>query len=371
MARRLVERSSDRVAKTLGTRSESPSFPRGVVASPDQQPVLVLRPQHARPAFTLVELLVVIAIIGVLVALLLPAVQAAREAARRMQCTNNLKQLGLALHNFHDARGILPPGRGGGSVSWFALILPYLEGGAEYARWDLTKSYYAKENFEARVYFIPTFFCPSVKRPLGTLSSERSGMPSAVSGVSGDFGKGSTGDYAGNFGTVMSGCCNPYHDEMNGVIVTVNDGKFQGVRTEVTDPEAFYPSITFTMVTDGLSKTFFAGEKHLRDTHLGKYPDDSSIYNDDHIHNWGRCAGFAGKTTKGYIQRPVPHPLAKSSLDDVGCSSGCSNFGSPHPGIANFLYGDGRVGPLSSATELRVLTSLANREDGTVVDGIQ
>src|SRR5262245_25367012 len=89
-----------------------------------------------RVAFTLVELLVVIAIIGVLVALLLPAVQAAREAARRMQCANNLKQLGLAVQNFHDTQGTLPPaynlrhngGNGGdGYFTWFAHILPYVE----------------------------------------------------------------------------------------------------------------------------------------------------------------------------------------------------------------------------------------------------
>jgi prepilin-type N-terminal cleavage/methylation domain-containing protein/prepilin-type processing-associated H-X9-DG protein len=99
-----------------------------------------------RPGFTLVELLVVIAIIGVLVALLLPAVQAAREAARRMQCQNNLKQIGLAIHNFHDSKKILPPAqRQSWSLttnatvaghSWATFILPYIEQQALHDKYD-------------------------------------------------------------------------------------------------------------------------------------------------------------------------------------------------------------------------------------------
>src|SRR6188768_3355844 len=99
--------------------------------------------------FTLVELLVVIAIIGVLVALLLPAVQMARESARRTQCGNHLKQLGLASQNFNDIRGFLPPARVSNDatdaaknwVTWAVLILPYVEQQNFYSQWDVTAPY--------------------------------------------------------------------------------------------------------------------------------------------------------------------------------------------------------------------------------------
>ncbi|MDA0659752.1 MAG: DUF1559 domain-containing protein [Planctomycetota bacterium] len=351
---------------------------RSVIAS-DEFPAPSGR---SRKAFTLVELLVVIAIIGVLVALLLPAVQAAREAARRMQCTSHLKQLGLATHLFNDSYGFFPPGRGdspreigGMHFTWFAVIMPHLEGGAEFAQWDLRKHYYEKENLKARTYFIPIYSCPSQGRLPGTLSAERASMPGQVSGVAGDLGKGSTGDYAGNFGTIMSGGSDPSHDDMNGIIVSVNDGKMSGIRTKVADPNAFYPSITFAMVSDGLSKTLLAGEKHIRREKLGLFPDDSSLYNTDHTTASARSAGLSPKTAKGIIQRPMPHPLAKSQMESINCvhdgMSACSNFGSPHTGIVNFVYGDGHVAPLTVATDLTVLSRLANREDGEAVGDTQ
>ncbi|MDA0661194.1 MAG: DUF1559 domain-containing protein [Planctomycetota bacterium] len=368
---------ADRTGQSADSTSIA-AIDRSVVASAEF-PALTGR---RRKAFTLVELLVVIAIIGVLVALLLPAVQAAREAARRMQCMNHLKQLGLATHQFHDSYNYFPPGRGNGvratgglTFTWFAVIMPHLEGGAEFAQWDLRKHYYEKENLKARTYFIPVYFCPSQGRLPGTLSAERQGMPGQVSGVSGDVGKGSTGDYAGNFGTIMSPGHDPYHDEMNGILVTVNDGRFLGLRHEFTDPNALHPSITMTMVTDGLSKTFLAGEKHFRSEKLGRFPDDSSIYNTDHVTTSCRTAGFSGKTALGIVQRPQPYLLAKNQMESINCTHdgmmACANFGSPHTGIVNFVYGDGHVAPLTVAAELSVLSSLANREDGQAVGDIQ
>src|SRR5712671_3528288 len=107
---------------------------------------LMTRP---RRGFTLIELLVVIAIIGILVALLLPAVQAAREAARRMQCGNNTKQLALAMHNYHDVYGSFPPGRTSSNISAHAHLLPYIEQGNLYQLVDFSSSYNAASNAAA------------------------------------------------------------------------------------------------------------------------------------------------------------------------------------------------------------------------------
>ncbi len=98
---------------------------------------------RSRRGFTLIELLVVIAIIGVLIALLLPAVQSAREAARRAQCTNNLKQIGLAMHNYHDANNVLPPGHRTAVFGTFqTFILPYLEGNPQYNAYNMYGRYW-------------------------------------------------------------------------------------------------------------------------------------------------------------------------------------------------------------------------------------
>jgi prepilin-type N-terminal cleavage/methylation domain-containing protein len=128
-----------------------------------------------RPGFTLVELLVVIAIIGVLVALLLPAVQAAREAARRIRCGNNMKQMGLALHNYHDTYLAIPIADVNGTstpVSAHARLLPFLEQNNVFALVDFTVPYNHANNLAARNTIVPTFICPS----------DPSQLPTAVGG---------------------------------------------------------------------------------------------------------------------------------------------------------------------------------------------
>ena len=128
-----------------------------------------------RRAFTLVELLVVIAIIGILVGLLLPAVQAVRESARRMQCQNHLAQIGLALHNYHSAFRKLPPGGievrpetpGGKQLAWSAMILPFLEESAAYEQVDFSFAYDDPVNADVAAKTIETYLCPSQPRDVG------------------------------------------------------------------------------------------------------------------------------------------------------------------------------------------------------------
>src|SRR3954454_9007927 len=116
-----------------------------------------------RKAFTLVELLVVIAIIGILVALLLPAIQAAREAARRSQCSNNLKQVTLATLNFHDARKGMPPMRiVDGDRTWMGLILPHIEESMVADLWDHKLGCYYDQTYKCRTAIVSAYFCPSM-----------------------------------------------------------------------------------------------------------------------------------------------------------------------------------------------------------------
>lgn len=156
-----------------------------------------------RPAFTLVELLVVIAIIGILVALLLPAVQSAREAGRRMQCANNLRQIGLGLHNFHDSMGYFPPGAVTGDTTtpahrafriptriqhgWTVFILPFVEQQSLSDLYDLRQDWRSLRNKKARESRIPMVRCPSTPDPERVATLTFGGYGTVVSQVS-DYG---------------------------------------------------------------------------------------------------------------------------------------------------------------------------------------
>jgi prepilin-type N-terminal cleavage/methylation domain-containing protein len=198
-----------------------------------------------RRAFTLVELLVVIAIIGILVALLLPAVQAAREAARRAQCKNNLKQIGLALHNYESARGVFPPGYTSAATTkngpgtgpgwgWGAYILPYLEESALFQQIDLKSNIEVdmSPNKDLRVMNLQVFRCPSdsVEVPIFDVTGASPSTQVAF------------GNYVGVAGTYE---VSVYPDDGNGVLFRNR-------------------SIAIKQITDGLSHTMMVSERASR-----------------------------------------------------------------------------------------------------------
>lgn len=278
------------------------------------------------PGFTLVELLVVIAIIGILIALLLPAVQAAREAARRSQCLNNLKQFGLAIHNYHDTQKWYPYTRVDTRETSFVLIMPYMEQGSIFEKWDFTQTYY-NQIPEVRLTSIEPFYCPTRRR-----APQHSTSGDVQQGTSNPSVPGACSDYAFSVGDPSGNT--DYYPGQNAPPPC--NGPFRYKSKELLNSAS---------VTDGLSNTLFMGEKHIPNERYGQAPD-SSVWNGDN----GASFKKAG----------VGAPLAKGP-------KGSGQFGSYHPGICQFVMGDGSVKAFSVSVELKNLGRLANRMDGEAI----
>jgi prepilin-type N-terminal cleavage/methylation domain-containing protein len=278
-----------------------------------------------RRGFTLIELLVVIAVIAVLIALLLPAVQKVREAANRSSCQNNLKQMGLAMHNYYDSTGSLPPARGPGNWSGAIFLLPFIEQENFFKQW-VPGTGYNGQSQAVRETPVRIYYCPSRRRPP----------------VNGGPVSGSIGDYAVNAGDGTRWDW----DEGAGPTNDPN-GMFVAIPNE--------PPSRLADVLDGLTNTFMIGEKHVRKSQFGAGPYDASIYDGDNLHNVGRFAG-----TGALLANDFDAPYQ-------GGAKGGGNFGSYHPGVCQFALGDGSVRPVQNSTSDATLARLTHKTDGLVV----
>ncbi|HVJ85732.1 MAG TPA: DUF1559 domain-containing protein [Caulifigura sp.] len=318
-----------------------------------------------RAAFTLIELLVVIAIIAILIALLLPAVQQAREAARRTQCKSQLKQIGLAIHNYESSHSCFPPGqiRMGFAAqprvrgwSMYVQLLPYFEQGPLYNKWDFADPIANETNGNTAV-ILPVLICPSetiIENPFTKPSGSRYALSS----------------YGGNGGT-----------QSHPPSATAGDGIFAGTGPVITTPPTVQHSVVkIRDVTDGTSNTLLVGERNHTDVNhdtfftagIGTNPMGGWGY-------WSPTGGQMGLTDVTMSSfAPINYRLPYNRTTNPGLSSTAAfdaapevikrlnAFGSQHTGSASFCLSDGSVRTINENINSAVLRGLSTRGQGEV-----
>jgi prepilin-type N-terminal cleavage/methylation domain-containing protein/prepilin-type processing-associated H-X9-DG protein len=308
--------------------------------------------KHKQKGFTLVELLVVIAIIGILVALLLPAVQAGREAARRMHCSNNLKQIVLSLHNYHSAHKSLPHGStyavpNSPGFPWPALILPFLERQPEYELFDLKLPVYHALNQRGVTTVISTYLCPSDPVSDDPILKSRwtSGAHNPDSSLALSY-PGSIGPTAPDYCPLCPASGTP--PCLGGTATWCCQGCNFGSGSPAGNSVGMFgrstKSIRFSEVRDGQSKTLMVGET---------IPAHSR-------RNGAYCNNFPVAATT------VPINTMVSDFDPVLCPSGSCyptsvHFKSFHPGGASFAMGDGSVRFFDDLMDFKLYNNLGTR----------
>ncbi len=332
--------------------------------------------RHCSNGFTLVELLVVIAIIGILVALLLPAIQAAREAARRTQCQSNMKQIGLAILNYASAHADeLPPGgitngpccSKRSKESWSISILPFLELQNLYDQYHFDEFNESKVNWPVLQQIVPVYLCPS-DEDTQTLERPESGPGSSILMA--------RGSYRANTGR----CGDPPGGHWDSPSETNSFGRIPGTRASWKGPfhatgtprRGIYENVTtipkLKQVTDGLSNTLFTGEGTSQSTKSSEPVLIQATI---------RRRTFWAYTYTSYNKSCV-FPQTRTMLFDFGrcvevSGPGGSNpckraWGSLHPGGLHFNFGDGSVRFLDTSIDMQVFASMATMAGEELID---
>lgn len=316
-------------------------------------------PRSPRRGFTLIELLVVIAIIGVLIGLLLPAVQKVREAANRMKCANNLKQLGVALHNFHSTQGGFPKaGKLSNQLSWHVFILPFMEQDGLYRQFSFASGPYdgagatgPNKNIIAINNKVNMFLCPTspvtqmvITPPSYWITTEEvNGVPPYTTHYYGIMGPKGTNPVSGQ----------PYLVDQSGADATHGGFARGGIFMRDTNATSTAPGpeigYSTTDILDGTSNTLMVGERSWTNDVTGT-----------RYRSWVRgcdtapvCAG--SRNIASGINTP-----SIATFNDIA-------FGSQHPGGCNFCFGDGSVRFISENINMSTYLSLASRDGGEVL----